>query len=272
PAPAPAISPPAAAARGRPPRPAEIPGTTGHDGVGWLPRSHRPATRGRPHPETNAWLSRLSFPLVSRCGTARRFAPRPRPSARRTRYRTPRTAVVPAGPAAACRGRPVRTGRTARPRPRAPGRGPWSFPHRQRIYALALLLRAPSWGRPRPLACAPLQQRDTRLSQTLIDRLEEGIVQIAAFLPQLAAALGILLAGYAIAKMIERGAEKALRKIGFDRWMHEGGVIEALERAVTTLDPSTALAKLVFWTVMLLVILLAANALGLMVVSTLFSE
>ncbi len=32
------------------------------------------------------------------------------------------------------------------------------------------------------------------------------------------------------------------------------------------------LAKLVFWTVMLLVILLAANALGLMVVSTLFSE
>jgi len=110
------------------------------------------------------------------------------------------------------------------------------------------------------------------MSQTLIDRLEEGILQIAAFLPQLAAALGILLAGYAIAKMIERGAEKALRRIGFDRWMHEGGVIEALERAGTTLDPSTALAKLVFWTVMLLVILLAANALGLMVVSTLFSE
>lgn len=110
------------------------------------------------------------------------------------------------------------------------------------------------------------------MTQTLIDRLEEGILQIAAFLPQLAAALGILLAGYAIAKMVERGTEKALRKIGFDRWMHEGGVIEALERAGTALDPSTALAKLVFWTVMLLVILLAANALGLMVVSTLFSE
>src|SRR5690554_2094926 len=110
------------------------------------------------------------------------------------------------------------------------------------------------------------------MSQTLIDRLEEGILQIVAFLPQLAAALGILLAGYAIAKMIERGAEMALRRIGFDRWMREGGVIEALERAGTTLDPSTVLAKLVFWTVMLLVILLSANALGLMVVSSLFSE
>jgi len=110
------------------------------------------------------------------------------------------------------------------------------------------------------------------MSQTLIDRLEEGILQIVAFLPQLAAALGILLAGYAIAKMVERGAEKALRRISFDRWMREGGVIEALERAGTTLDPSTALAKLVFWTVMLLVILLSANALGLMVVSSLFAE
>ncbi|HEY8469579.1 MAG TPA: mechanosensitive ion channel [Longimicrobiales bacterium] len=110
------------------------------------------------------------------------------------------------------------------------------------------------------------------MPQALIDRLEEGILQIAAFLPQLAAALGLLLAGYAIAKMVERGADRALHRIGFDRWMREGGVTEALQRAGTTLDPSTALAKLVFWTVMLLVILLAANALGLVVVSTLFSE
>ncbi|HEX7091977.1 MAG TPA: mechanosensitive ion channel [Longimicrobiales bacterium] len=110
------------------------------------------------------------------------------------------------------------------------------------------------------------------MPQALIDRLEEGILQIAAFLPQLAAALGLLLAGYAIAKMVERGTDRALHRIGFDRWMREGGVTEALERAGTTLDPSTALAKLVFWTVMLLVILLAANALGLVVVSTLFSE
>jgi small-conductance mechanosensitive channel len=72
--------------------------------------------------------------------------------------------------------------------------------------------------------------------------------------------------------MVERGTDRALHRIGFDRWMREGGVTEALQRAGTTLDPSTALAKLVFWTVMLLVILLAANALGLMVVSTLFSE
>ncbi|HEX7117487.1 MAG TPA: hypothetical protein VF212_01785 [Longimicrobiales bacterium] len=106
----------------------------------------------------------------------------------------------------------------------------------------------------------------------LEQRLEEGIAQIFAFVPQLLAALGILLAGFAIAKMIEHGTDAALHRIGFDRWMREGGVTEALARAGTELDPSSVIAKLVFWTVMVLVILLAASALGLAVVSSLFYE
>jgi hypothetical protein len=110
------------------------------------------------------------------------------------------------------------------------------------------------------------------LPEALNQRLEDGINQIFGFLPHLAAALGILLAGFAIAKMIERGTDIFLHRIGFDRWMRDGGVIEALERAGTSLDPSTVLAKLVFWTVMLLVILLAANALGVEAVSSLFAE
>ncbi len=110
------------------------------------------------------------------------------------------------------------------------------------------------------------------MPQELNQRLEDGITQIVQFLPHLAAALGILLAGFAIAKMIERGTDLFLHRIGFDRWMRDGGVIEALERAGTSLDPSTVLAKLVFWTVMLLVILLAANALGVEAVSSLFAE
>ncbi|MBR9988689.1 MAG: hypothetical protein KFH98_02980 [Gemmatimonadetes bacterium] len=107
---------------------------------------------------------------------------------------------------------------------------------------------------------------------SLTDRLEEGILQIVAFLPRLAAALGILMVGLAIAKMVERGTDLALHRIGFDRWMQEGGVTEALERAGTTLDPSSVIAKLVFWTMMLLVILLSANALGITAVSVLFAE
>jgi hypothetical protein len=110
------------------------------------------------------------------------------------------------------------------------------------------------------------------MQETLLARLEDGIVQIFEFLPRLAAALGILMAGFAIAKMVERGTDLFLHRIGFDRWMKEGGVTEALERAGTRLDPSSVIAKLAFWTVMLLVIVLAATALQIEAVSTLFGE
>jgi len=110
------------------------------------------------------------------------------------------------------------------------------------------------------------------MSEQLAQRLEEGIYQIVAIVPQLLASLGILLAGFAIAKMVERGTEAALKRIGFNRWMRDGGVTEALQRAGTNLDPASVVAKLFFWAVMLLVILLSANALGLAVVSSLFAE
>ena len=107
---------------------------------------------------------------------------------------------------------------------------------------------------------------------SLQDRLNEGINQVFMFLPRLAAALGTLMVGLFIAKMVERGTDLLLHRIGFDRWMREGGVTEALERAGTHLDPSTVLAKLAFWTVMLLVILLAASALGISQVNALFGQ
>lgn len=110
------------------------------------------------------------------------------------------------------------------------------------------------------------------MADSMLARLEESILQIVGYLPQLAAAAGILIAGAAIAKMIERGTESALKKVGFDRWMEDGGVSEALERTGAGLRASIVIAKLVFWTVMVLVILLVADALGLPVVSALFVE
>jgi len=110
------------------------------------------------------------------------------------------------------------------------------------------------------------------MSQELREQLNQGITEIGEFFPRLAAAIGILMVGFLLAKMVERGTDAGLHRIGFDRWMREGGVTEALERAGTTLDPSTVLAKLVFWTVMLLVIILAGNALGVAAVSVLFAE
>lgn len=110
------------------------------------------------------------------------------------------------------------------------------------------------------------------MTQNLTDQLNQGFVEIGEFVPRLAAAVGILMVGFVIAKMVERATAWLLHRIGFDRLMREGGVTEALARAGTALDPSSVMAKLVFWAVMLLVIILGANALGVSAVSVLFGE
>jgi hypothetical protein len=76
-------------------------------------------------------------------------------------------------------------------------------------------------------------------------------------------------------KLLEKAVEKGLRKIRLNQLLVRGGVIQAVERSGTHVNPVRVLANLVFWLVMFTVILLAANALGLdslaNVVSTLVS-
>src|SRR5215475_5321048 len=94
-------------------------------------------------------------------------------------------------------------------------------------------------------------------------------------LPALVGALVILFAGYLLAKVLQRLTERGLRRIRLNQLLERGGVIKAVERSGTHINPTRVLANLVFWLVMFTVILLAANALGLdslaNVVSTLVS-
>jgi len=110
------------------------------------------------------------------------------------------------------------------------------------------------------------------MQQNLTEELRRGLADFVNFVPRLAAAIGILMIGFLAAKMIERVMNFVLVRIGFDRWMREGGVTEALERAGTELKPSSVLGRLTFWGVMLLVIIIGANALGITAVSVLFGE
>ena len=95
------------------------------------------------------------------------------------------------------------------------------------------------------------------------DRLQSSLAQIADFIPALLGALIILLAGYLLAKLLERGTGRVLRRVRFNQLLERGGVMEAVDRSGTRLDPTRVIANLVFWILMLAVILLAANAIGL---------
>lgn len=97
----------------------------------------------------------------------------------------------------------------------------------------------------------------------LWQRLVEGGEQLMQVLPSVGAAIAILIAGYILARVLERWTDALLKRLNFNRMAEAGGISEAMGRTGTRLDPIHAVGKLLFWLVMLVVILLASSALGL---------
>jgi len=90
--------------------------------------------------------------------------------------------------------------------------------------------------------------------------IENAWANVATFIPKLLAALLILLVGYFVAKAVASILNKVLERVGFDRVVERGGVRQVLARS--KYDASDILAKLVFWTIMLLVLQLAFGVFG----------
>jgi len=105
------------------------------------------------------------------------------------------------------------------------------------------------------------------------DRLQSSFAQVFGdIVPALLGALVILFAGYLLAKVLEKLVERFLRRIRLNKMLERGGVMQAVERSGSHLNPIRVLATLVFWLVMFAVILVAANALGLESLANVFSE
>ncbi|MES2177597.1 MAG: hypothetical protein V4550_06995 [Gemmatimonadota bacterium] len=105
------------------------------------------------------------------------------------------------------------------------------------------------------------------------DRLQSSFAQVFGdIVPALLGALVILFAGYLLAKVLEKLTERFLRRIRLNKMLEKGGVMQAVERSGSHLNPVRVLANLVFWLVMFAVILVAANALGLESLANVFSE
>jgi cytochrome b subunit of formate dehydrogenase len=104
----------------------------------------------------------------------------------------------------------------------------------------------------------------------LWERLRAGAQQIGSVMPALLGATVILLTGYFLARQVQRWADDVLKRLDFNRVAAAGGLDEVVGRTGSRLDPVRALAKLIFWLVMLVVILLASTALGLDSINQMF--
>lgn len=106
----------------------------------------------------------------------------------------------------------------------------------------------------------------------LLQRLLLGAEQIGGVLPGLVAAVLILLAGYFLARQIQRGLDALLKRLDFNRAAQASGLDEVVHRTGARLDPVRAVSKLAFWLVMLVITLLASTALGLDSINEMFGQ
>ncbi len=101
------------------------------------------------------------------------------------------------------------------------------------------------------------------------ERLQDSLVQLWEFVPALFGAAAVLVAGFLVAKLVQKGTARLLKKIRLNDLLRRGGVL-AVDRG--QLNPTRVVANLLFWLVMFTVMLVAANALGLDSLAQVFSE
>lgn len=91
--------------------------------------------------------------------------------------------------------------------------------------------------------------------------------KLAGFIPNLLGALVVVLLGFVIAKLLDALLSKLLAKVGLDRLMGGTGLTKLLARVGIQVPVSTLVGKIVYWFVLLVFLVSAAESLGLQRVS-----
>jgi len=104
-------------------------------------------------------------------------------------------------------------------------------------------------------------------SQSLLGAMSALWAPIAAFIPRLFGALLVVALGFIVAKLLDALLSKVLAKIGLDRVVAGTGVTKLLGRGGIRIPVSALLGKIVYWFVLLIFLVSAAESLGLARVS-----
>ena len=108
--------------------------------------------------------------------------------------------------------------------------------------------------------------------EVMLEPLRVFLAQVADFLPRLALALVVLIAGWLVAKMVRFAIAKGLRKVNFHVVTDRAGIDGFLRDGGIGLDATDILALLVYWIVILTALLIGFNLLGLTYVTDLLSR
>jgi flagellar biosynthesis protein FliQ len=106
----------------------------------------------------------------------------------------------------------------------------------------------------------------------MLEPVRAFLVQIAAFLPKLALALGVLIAGWLLAKFARFAIDKALRAINFNVLTERAGLDGFLRQGGIETDTTGILGLLIYWLVILAALIIGFNSMGLTYITGLLGE
>ena len=100
-------------------------------------------------------------------------------------------------------------------------------------------------------------------TQSLVTAMTALWTKVANFIPNLFGALVVVLLGFVVAKLLDTLLSKLLAKFGLDRLMAGTGLTKMLGRVGIQVPISTLIGKIVYWFVLLIFLVSAAESLGL---------
>ena len=106
----------------------------------------------------------------------------------------------------------------------------------------------------------------------MLEPAREVLLQVAAFLPKLALALGVLIAGWLLARFAMFATVKALRAINFNVLTERAGMDGFLSQGGIQTDTTGILGLLIYWLVILAALIIGFNGMGLTYIPGLLGE
>ena len=108
--------------------------------------------------------------------------------------------------------------------------------------------------------------------EVMLEPVRLFLAQVADFLPRLALALVVLIAGWLVAKMVRFAISRGLRKVNFHVVTERAGIDGFFRDGGIDLDATEVLALLFYWVVILTALLIGFNLLGLTYITDLLSR
>jgi mechanosensitive ion channel-like protein len=105
----------------------------------------------------------------------------------------------------------------------------------------------------------------------LFNALSNAVNLILTFIPRLIGFLIILIVGLIIAALVARAVTFLLRKVGFDRVSDRVGLTRFEQRMGIKMDTAGVLGRIVYWFILLIFLVAAADALGVPAVSNILN-